>query len=455
MQCTGIPSGCEVYSNAVISSTVGELPDSFIGVNNNNKMPWWRQVSDNASCFSNKYKPLQRDWPLQRESFICPACDVEGSSRYLLEYFEKFHAMKKNFYADYLGGSKKFNSGEKRGERADESVESRTGEIFLWHLLTDNCGDRVITDWNASEIQLLCISRVLTYLSKELQQQRKEDHNIRREKRQKNELKVDPSYFVGMPIRLFNPIENSYHSGRIIDCKLNAPYKIDPPLSETKPSAFDASFPEPDMNKLVDENIVRTKFLVRFRHGCEGRKISVHQWIYLEEHAVVVGGEICWAKVENEYDVKDNDCSDVKSARSMDRTAEERHFRSPYRPVQISFRSLLEMCPVDELDSVVIAMGFGRDVTHIRMTLDHNMNEMGQPSCFPFTFSNPPWLDQILSRARLSDEDVVLGVAMACMEKEEERRVRSWSNVSISHIENVRTKQDENSFLNQSHSENT
>ena len=62
------------------------------------------------------------------------------------------------------------------------------------------------------------------------------------------------------------------------------------------------------------------------------------------------------------------------------------------------------------------------------------MNEMGQSSFFPFTSSNPSWLDKILNRARLSDEDVALGVAMACMEREEERRVRSWRNLSISHV---------------------
>jgi len=300
----------------------------------------------------------------------------------LLEYFEKVHAMKKNFYAEYLGGSKKNN--EERRARADECVESRTGQSFLWHLMKDNCGDREIKNWNASEIQLGGMSRVFTYLSKQLEQQRNEDHT-RREKRQKSKFKVDPSYLVGMPVRLFNPIENSYHSGRIIDYKLDAPYEVDRLLSETKPSASDASFPEPDMNKLVDEKIVRTLFLVRFRHGCEGRKTSVHQWIYLEEHAVTVGGEICWAKIENGCDEKGDDGSDGKTE-SIDQNGME----------------------------------------------DDNMNEMGQSSFFPFTSSNPSWLDQVLNRARLSDEDVALGVAMACMEREEERRVRSWRNHSLS-----------------------
>lgn len=382
-------------------------------------MPWWCQVSDTASYFADKHKPLVRDWPLQHQSFICPSCDVEGTSRYLLEYFEKFHAMKKNFYAEYLGDCKKIR--HERLARADESVDSRTGQSFLWHLMKDSCGEHEINNWNASEVQLEAMSKVLGYLSKEVQQQRDEDH-MRREKRQKNKFKLDPSYLVGMPVRLFNPIENSYHSGRIIDYKLNAPYEVDRRLSETKPSPSDASFPEPDMNKLVDEKIVTTMFLVRFRHGCEGRKTSVHQWIYLEEHAVTVGGEICWAKVEND----DESSEDRVSGRTDNR------FKSPYRPVQISLRSLLEMISVEELKSEeVLGMGFGRHITHIRLTLDRNKNDLGQSSLYPFTTSQPSWLDQILNQARLSDEDIALGVAMACMEKEEERRVRSWCNLSI------------------------
>ena len=128
--------------------------------------------------------------------------------------------------------------------------------------------------------------------------------------------------------------------------------------------------------------------------------------------------------------MSNDESSDVKS---MDRESEmvDKQFKSVYRPVQISFRSLLEMLPVEELGTEVLATGLGRFVTTIRLALEHNSQSS---NCFAFTPTIPSWLDEILNRARLSDEDVALGVALACMEKEEERRVRSWRNLSISQI---------------------
>ena len=429
-----MPINSDVYNNTVISDTSkGEPSNSLKG--SKGKKPWFCQVSDNVSQYARKNKPLQRDWPLQADSFICPNCDVEGSSRYLIEYFEKFRSMKKNFYAEYIGGCN--NNTAERLARVDESFDSRTGQAFIWHLMKDNCGDCEIESWNASEIQLIGISDVLTYLSRDAQQL-----NARHEKRQKCRLDLEPSYLVGMPVRLFNPIENSYHSGRIIDYKLNAPFEEDRCLSDTKPSASDAFFPEPDMKELLDETIMRTLYLVRFRQGSEGRKISVHQWIYLEEHAVAVGGEVCWAKVDN--------VSDTGAVENQNKEEEEdKRFKSPWaaaassvrlhpvsksahRPVQISFRSLLEMISLEELNSAVLALGFGRHVTHTRLTLNESVNEMGSSRLLPFTTSNPSWMNQILDQARLSDDDLTFGVAMACMEKEEERRVRIWSNLPVS-----------------------
>lgn len=405
--------------------------------------------------------------------------------------------MKTSFYAEYLGGSN--NATGCRRDRADESAEARTGEAFFWHLMKDNrkdylrrrraegetiCGE---LDWKSSEIQLKSMSKVLTFLSKQLQQQQQ-----RRQKRQKNKFQLDSSYLVGMPIRLFNPIDNSYHSGRVIDYKTNAPYKVDHPVSYLKSSAPSDSS-TPDIGQLTDGKICRTLYLIRFRHGVEGRKTAVHEWIYLEEHAITIGGEICWANVGNHSgdqvdstNEKENNDGKPKSSDSGTQHVTKLDFRlqaqkgeyvCPYRPVQIIFRSMLEMIPVQNLNPLisclesksctnamgevnpclnVLAMGFGQAFNHVRLSLGDSGTkivkeskfaakeakgngketavEPARPVAIPLTPSNPSWIDRILHRAQLSDEDVALGLASACMEKEEERRVRARRHLSVCHI---------------------
>jgi len=224
----------------------------------------------------------------------------------------------------------------------------------------------------------------------------------------------------------------------------------------------------------------------------EGRKISVHQWIYLEEHAVTIGGEVCWANVGNHFvDAKtggtNSKCTDhgnlnntgsgthvLKSDVRLQ--AQKKEYISQYRPVQILFRSMLEMIPVQNLNPSisitasgeksindinrlnVLAIGFGKRFSHVRISLgDYGVKniktqqselnkthkpafetdtipEPTKPVAIPITSSYPPWFDRILLRAQLSDEDVALSLAAACTEKEEERRIRTWLRLSVSHL---------------------
>ena len=452
------------------------------------KSVWWDLPTETKLVIEGKersHRSLQMDkhWPTSMLSFTCPSCDVEGTSRYLLEYFEQFGNMKQAYYEDYL--NVKDRDMVHRRDRADESAESRTGEAFLWHLMKHNRQDylnkREATgddsnelnawDWTPSEIQLAKMAKILTYLSKQFQQQQKQQHR-RRQKRQKNTFHLDPSHLVGMPIRLYNPIDNSYHSGRIIDFKIDAPHQIDEPLSNLKSSD---NSPVPNIGKLTDEKVANTLFLIRFREGVEGRKMAVHKWIYLEEHAVTVGTNICWAKVGNETDDTndDDDTFDTDVYNDMKLKADD--YISPYQPVQLVFRSMLEMIPVQNLNTEnkkssstgeqiapsldVLAAGFGQTLGYVRLSLSDGgataANTVGvakgssekettvsnattekstRPVAIPLTPSNPPWLDRILHRAQLSDVDVALGLAMACMEKEEERRIRTWRHLSVSHL---------------------
>jgi len=501
LTCSGVPKGSQIFRNAIVSCQIAE--DEAVA------------TSKGASRkYGLKDGKQSKNWPTSTLSFMCPSCDVEGTSRYLLEYFERFHSMKKSFYAEYLRGSNNDDM-DCRLARADESVEARTGEAFLWHLMKDNRKEQVkkrhaegkdgILHWNPSEIQLKHMAKVLAFLSKQLQQEQIQQHQ-RRQKRQKNKFQLDPSYLVGMPIRLFNPIDNSYHSGRVLDYKANAPYQVDQPVSNLKSSSSSPDTSSaPDIGQLTDDKICSTLFLIRFRQGVEGRKIAVHEWIYLEEHAVSIGGEICWAQVghhsgdakASSTDEKDSDYCKPRDSGSGTHVlksdarlqAQKGEYLSQYRPVQIIFRTMLEMIPVQNLNPLiscaeskeactstrgegnprlnVLAMGFGQAFSHVRLSLGgcgmrpvketqlqvakNRGSEKGRtttpnpitatttaeptrPTAIPLASSNPSWIDQTLHRAQLSDEDVALGLAMACMEKEEERRVRTWRHLSVSHL---------------------
>lgn len=425
----------------------------------------------------------KKNWPTSMLSFICPKCDVEGTSQYLLEYFERFATMKKTYYGEYLKNDKQCNNNHSvtkcRLDRVDESVDARTGETFLWHLMKDNRKNIQVSsnmlspesktelettnnnnNWNPSEIQLSNMAKILTTLS---DQQLHSHHEKQQNKRQKSAaFQLDPSYLVGMAIRLYNPIDNSYHTGRIIDCQLNAPYAVDePPTSTTTNVTFfnDSSDLSPtNIGSLVDREICNTLFLIRFRHGVDNRKISVHKWIYLEEHAIIVGGEICWANVghlaDGAYKCSSNNNDGIS------KPSDEQQYMSPYRPVQIVLRSLLEMIPCQNLSPLndalnVLAMGFGQTFSHVRLSLmggdkqcddktttsmslqpngDLEYMSMMHTELFPFTPNNPRWLDQFLHCAELSDEELAVGIGMACMEKEEERRIRVRLNLSVSFI---------------------
>eukprot|EP00581_Thalassiosira_minuscula_P018607 CAMPEP_0183733886 /NCGR_PEP_ID=MMETSP0737-20130205/42307_1 /TAXON_ID=385413 /ORGANISM="Thalassiosira miniscula, Strain CCMP1093" /LENGTH=867 /DNA_ID=CAMNT_0025967247 /DNA_START=14 /DNA_END=2617 /DNA_ORIENTATION=+ len=510
LTCSGVAKGSQIFHNTIISS------QTAVKISVNKKYDtkqilehlysplegvWWSLPTEVKKSKQRSQRSLQNDenWPTSTLSFMCPSCDVEGTSRYLSEYFERFHMMKASFYKEYLRGSK-MNGTYNRLDAAEECVETRTGEAFLWHLMKNNLQEyeskRHIRgenekkfEWNPSEIKLKSLARVLTFLSKQLQHQQMRQLK-RRQKRQKNKFQLDPSYLVGMPIRLFNPIDNSYHSGRIMDHKVNAPYKVDQPISNLKvaPSESD-SFP--NIGQLTDEKICSTLFLIRFRHGVEGRKVTVHQWIYLEEHAITVGGEICWAKVgdhfgstkagdmiekdnNNTHKVQNSGSGTHAVLKSNAKLQAQKYF-SQYRPVQILFRSMLEMIPLHNLNPPikmpgvggemsqtdssclnVLASGFGQAFSHVRLALGKNginpmkakqlaMHETQKsifdetaetttPVAIPLTSSNPLWIDQSLHRAQLSDEDVALGLAMACMEKEEERRARTFHHLAVSHF---------------------
>lgn len=72
--------------------------------------------------------------------------------------------------------------------------------------------------------------------------------------------------YLGKPIRLYNPLGNIYHTGRIVQFRTQGKKK-------------------------------ETEFLIRFTNGKDDRKKAYHRWIVLEEHSVAVGMTLVWAKM--------------------------------------------------------------------------------------------------------------------------------------------------------------
>ncbi len=175
------------------------------------------------------------------------------------------------------------------------------------------------------------------------------------------------------------------------------------------------------MRHLVDDNICKTLYLVRFRDGMEGRKVAVHKWIYLEEHSCLIGGEVCWAQIVNsreDMQMAVEDFPNVETIKSPNFNVsqlkqsdsgislKDGNFLSIYRPVQVVYRSALEMISMQSLNQkeetvqsssrnsdcflpvkdseesnveshylTVLAMGFGQLFQNIRLRLCESGND--------------------------------------------------------------------------------
>ena len=412
------------------------------------KSAWWHLPGELQS--GGKYlgelevlyrRLTKKDYPIF-SFFVCPSCDLHGSKAIMLiDYFERFDAMKIEYFSKQLNWTKeKASECRSRIDRPDECVEIRSGLAFLSFLVDDARNDfmkdyrkrQIVSSdsklqFNPTELRLERMSEVLYQLKKELPGQKNQDHRRRDDKRQKHKITLDPTYLVGLPIRLFNPIDNSYNSGRIVDCKLNSTlHKDDAVLINS-------------VTESIDEQIASTLYLVRFARGLDGRKVAIHKWIYLEEHAVTIGGDVCWARVDDV--VKPGGKTTGLDSEQEMISAVGKDYVVPYRPVQLVFRSMLEMIPLQNLNpysSNVLAYGLGQSVNTMRISIrsgpggkgeepkgSGNGNAAGRPCVIPLTEKNPSWIDEMLKIAKFSDEDVAMALAKSLWEREEQRRARA------------------------------
>jgi hypothetical protein len=100
--------------------------------------------------------------------------------------------------------------------------------------------------------------------------------------------------FCGLALKLYCPLGNHYHTGRILDAR---------PPRKTLVSATTAATPitttsDPSREKVSPAfaHVADTECLVRFPAGIDHRKTSLVRWIRLEEHCIAVATQIVWGK---------------------------------------------------------------------------------------------------------------------------------------------------------------
>jgi hypothetical protein len=329
-----------------------------------------------------------------KNPFLCSLCDIRGSATYLAEYFANFRALKTEFFqdgeaVDSIMPVGKFKACSHVDSARKETIADNENEGimakdngFVKHLMSKQQDYDEGASYKTTEMTMDRIRDILQFIpryqngeeNKETQAAASSIFNF---------ANINAAHLIGQPIRLFCDVSNSYHTGRIIDSRKVDDIEINRLKKNTKLKYTEKKFDHVLMgaysrqergkgsnsnhNILLDRDIGRTQYLVRFRARTEGRKVTVQQWMYLEEHPIVVGIIIIWVNVHHEEsqmvaqtevvaatrNANNHDCKlgnlsgDVVAETPQERKRRLKRMKSKFRPAQIFLRSTLEMMHVD------------------------------------------------------------------------------------------------------------
>ena len=209
---------------------------------------------------------------------------------------------------------------------------------------------------------------------------------------------------LGQSVRLYCPNDNTYHVGKIISHRRHArPYvaSTNQKKSLSREDVVNNSQPPETFYGVGGhENL---EFLVRFRSGTARRKVPVHRWIVLEEHAVAVTCAVVWGKAKDR----------------------------PWWPAQIVVRSSLEILQdylSDEADGVEVAGGEDSASGAVGSAVGSALffGEQTKCSCNLSSQITNFLSPKFATKRATSDNLLCIAVAMAQVELEEQRRVRTW-----------------------------
>ena len=435
--------------------------------------------------------------------FLCPLCDVLGTSKYLLEYFQNFRALKSAFFGDDECVENLQPVGcietEKTSCNSLTPIEDYRGVAnehgFVKHLMLKQSEAEL--PHKETELTMGRIIDIYNGVS----------HGDGGMKANFDIENINATYLIGQPIRLFCNITDSYHTGRIIDSRIMGPSdlaRLNPGTmrrmnqgnnsegggkrlesNSNSTRGLSSTGEEASHGIKLDRDIGRTLYLVRFRSNIEGRKIALQQWIYLEEHPVMVGVAIVWAKINQETGPQKSNEGKATSKQSSTTPDKKRSFverkrdspdkkrhimksRSKFRPAQFFVRTALEMMHVDELnckkttngsksiDAIVFffsykhryarislkispsSKAFSSSSTRSTASIDKASLEAASPESIlthsfedldVADFHDPPQkLAQYLQLLKAYDNTIAYSTASACMEEEEQRRIIEGQN---------------------------
>lgn len=263
---------------------------------------------------------LLQEFRAQNQKFLCPSCDVEGTSKFLMKYFI--------MHREYA---------------IHQNVQTKEVQPDFATFVMNLCGKQGI-EITRNDGDGVENSNLGEGSSSELFRNDEDDSLAH----------------IGKPVRLFCPLDNIHHVGRVIDRR-------------------------PAMQGVGE-------YLIRFRSQVNGRKIAVHQWINFDEHILMIGDSIVWAKSDDGSDT--------------------------YKLGQVMLRSKLELAifafsKSDKCGSKSLVAYFGEE----RMqSVELNNETMRFPSRGNLESKHIQCQDETMNKA----------IAMAYTEAEEFRRLRNW-----------------------------
>ena len=286
--------------------------------------------------------------------FFCIDCHPKGATASLEQYFEaheehKLEWMKKQVNHDHEDIDDGFLLGSEYAEH--RLVEDVTAFERYQQDTGGNQGDTQTIAGKKKKTVRVPVSELL--------------HFHREDDRAKN--------FVGKSIRLYCPIGDEYHNGRILDAR--------------KPTAVTYDTEDGTGNKVKGDkakssrrhtkarfaaktsflDIDDTEILVRFPAGKDNRKTSLTLWMRLEEHCVALATQIAWGRLKGNCLVKEVKAMNQLSNFSIDtmktgsnspkKKSRKRKFSSDtsplmtdlWVPIRVWQRTAPEVVPVSQL----------------------------------------------------------------------------------------------------------